>query len=120
MTNGNGKAAVITAVIAMIGQVRAQERMVLARFDGAIGVAPVANVAGQANPDGTFPNVKLNIVRGVFPAGRWRIASLKASIYTDGHITVGGRGLLLAAGNSIGQTANQSVFAAPLRLVLAL
>ena len=40
----------------------------LARFEGGIGVIPVQNGAGTANPDGTFPNVKLNIVRGVNPA----------------------------------------------------
>jgi hypothetical protein len=50
-------------------------------------------------------------VRGVVPAGPWTIAALKASVFTDGHIIVRGRGLLLAAGNSIGQTANQRVFA---------
>jgi hypothetical protein len=45
------------------------------------------------------------------PAGPWRIAALKAEIDNDGHISVRGRGLLLAAGNSIGQNANQRVFA---------
>src|SRR5690349_5785586 len=105
------KALVIAAVIAMTSQARAQERTVLARFDGAIGVDPVANVAGPVNADGTFPNVRLNTVRGVVPAGPWTIAGLKANVHSDGHITVRGRGLLLAAGNSIGQTANQSVFA---------
>ena len=105
------KALVIAAVIGMTGHARAQERTLLVRFDGAIGVDPVANVAGPVNADGTFPNVKLNTVRGVIPAGLWTIAGLKANVYTDGHITVRGRGLLLANGNSIGQTANQSVFA---------
>lgn len=105
------KAVVIAAVMGMIGHARAQERTLLARFDGAIGVDPVANVAGPVNADGTFPNVRLNTVRGVVPAGPWTIAGLKANVYGDGHITVRGRGLLLAAGNAIGQTANQSVFA---------
>jgi hypothetical protein len=103
-------AAVIAVVIGVAGHVSAHERT-LVQFDGAIGVQPVANVAGQPNLDGTFPNVKQNVVRGVVPAGPWRIDSLKANVYTDGRITVRGRGLLLAAGNSIGQTANQSVFA---------
>jgi hypothetical protein len=95
-----------------VGVVSAHERDSLARFDGAIGVIPVANGAGLANGDGTFPNVKLNIVRGVSPSGApWRIADLKADIDTDGRIRVRGRGLLLAGGNSIGQNANQSVFA---------
>jgi hypothetical protein len=90
----------------------AHERDVLARFDGGIGVIPAVNGAGPANPDGTLPNVKLNVVRGVPPgAGPWRIADLKADIDTYGRIKVRGRGLLLASSNSIGQNANQSVFA---------
>jgi RNA polymerase sigma-70 factor, ECF subfamily len=105
------KAALIAAAVGMVAQVTAQERTPLVRFDGGIGVQPVSNVAGSANADGTFPNVRQNVVRGVSPAGPWRIASLKASIYTDGSITVRGRGFLLAAGNSIGQNANQRVFA---------
>src|SRR4029077_10133904 len=80
------------------------ERDVLARFDGGIGVIPAANGAGPANPDGTLPNVKLNIVRGVPPgAGPWRIADLRADIDVRGRIRVRGRGLLLASSNSIGQ-----------------
>jgi hypothetical protein len=84
----------------------------LARFDGGIGVIPVSNGAGPVNADGTFPNARLNIVRGVSPgAGPWRIADLKATVDLDGRIKVRGRGLLLASGNSIGQNANQAVFA---------
>lgn len=101
----------IAAVIGIVGHASAHERTFLARFDGAIGVDPVANVVGPANPDGTFPNVRLNIVRGVSPAGLWAIAGLRADVHLDGRIRVRGRGLLLAAGNSIGQTANQRVFA---------
>jgi hypothetical protein len=102
---------VLAAIVGMLGTVSAQERSLLVRFDGGIGVQPVANVAGTINPDGTFPDVKQNVVRGVVPAGPWRIAALKANVYTDGRIIVRGRGLLLAAGNSIGQNANQKVFA---------
>lgn len=105
------QAVVIAAVVGTVGHARTVEPTLLASFNGAIGVQPVANVAGPVNADGTFPNVKQNVVRGVSPAGPWRIAGLKASIYSDGRITVTGRGLLLAAGNSIGQNANQSVFA---------
>src|SRR5215467_14668484 len=84
----------------------------LVRFDGGVGVIPASNGAGPANADGTLPNVKLNIVRGVPPgAGPWRIADLRAQVDVDGHIRVRGRGLLLASGNSIGQNANQRVFA---------
>lgn len=51
-------------------------------------------------------------MRGVHPgAGPWRIAELRAEIDRAGRITARGRGLLLASGNSIGQNANQSVFA---------
>jgi hypothetical protein len=106
------KAAVILLVVGIGSHVSASGRDSLARFDGGIGVIPVSNAAGPMNADGTFPNVRLNIVRGVFPgAGPWRIADLRADVDTDGRIKVRGRGLLLASGNSIGQNANQRVFA---------
>jgi hypothetical protein len=98
-------------VLAMVGQVTAHARDFLARFEGGIGVIPVSSGVGPVNADGTFPNVKLNVVRGISPAGPWRIADLKADVDTDGRIRVRGRGLLLANGNSIGQNAGQSVFA---------
>ena len=105
-------AAVILFALGMVGRVGAQSPDFLARFEGGIGVIPVSNGAGAMNADGTFPNVKLNIVRGVNPgAGPWTIADLRADIQTDGRIKVKGRGLLLASSNSIGQNANQSVFA---------
>jgi hypothetical protein len=106
------KAAVILFALGMVGHVSAQASHFIARFEGGIGVIPVSNVAGPANPDGTFPNARLNVVRGVNPgAGPWRIAELRADVDADGHIKVRGRGLLLASGNSIGQNANQNVFA---------
>jgi hypothetical protein len=90
----------------------AHERDVVAAFDGAIGVIPATNGAGAVNIDGTFPNVKVNVVRGVNPgAGPWRIADLRAEVDADGQITVRGRGLLLASGNGIGTNGGQSVFA---------
>jgi len=103
----------IAAMLVVTGAVvaSAQERDVIARFDGGIGVIPVTGGAGTANADGTLPNVKLNVVRGVSPAGPWRIADLKAVVNADGGISVKGKGLLLASGNSIGQNANASVFA---------
>ena len=98
--------------LGIVGQVSAHERDFMARFEGGIGVIPVSNGAGPANADGTLPNVRLNGVRGVSPgAGPWRISDLKASVDIYGRIKVRGRGLLLASGNSIGQNANQSVFA---------
>jgi hypothetical protein len=112
------KAAAILVALGIVGPVgayahdSAHEREFLARFEGGIGVIPASNGAGPANPDGTFPNVKLNIVRGVLPgAGPWRIADLRADIDINGRIKVRGRGLLLASSNSIGQNANQNVFA---------
>jgi len=106
-------AAVLVMAMGIAGGVSAQERNFLARFDGGIGVIPVSNGAGPVNlADGTFPNVKLNVVRGVNPgAGPWTIASLRADIDIYGRIRVRGRGLLLASSNSIGQNGNQSVFA---------
>lgn len=59
------KAAVILLALGIVGQAEAYGRDFLARFEGGIGVITVANAAGPANADGTFPNVKLNIVRGV-------------------------------------------------------
>jgi len=106
------KRVVLILVMLVAGRVSAHERDVLARFDGGIGVIPAANGAGPANADGTLPNVKLNIVRGVPPgAGPWRIGDLKAVVDVYGRIRVTGRGLLLASSNSIGQNANQRVFA---------
>ena len=84
----------------------------LVRFQGAIGDIPVANVAGTANPDGTFPNVTRNIVRGVNPAGQiWVISAFRADVKVDGRIRVDGRGLLLGGGVDIAMNGNASVFA---------
>src|SRR5580765_5893077 len=74
------------------------------KFKGGIGVIPVTGVAANGT-------VNLNIVRGVNPAGPWRISELEAEISPDGHIKVAGRGLLLASGNGIGTNAGQSVHA---------
>ena len=98
-------------VVGGVAVASARERDVLARFDGGIGVVPVTGGAGTPDANGTFPNVKVNVVRGVSPAGPWRIADLKGAVDSDGGITVKGTGLLLASGNSIGQNANASVFA---------
>jgi hypothetical protein len=106
------RTAVMLLALGIVGQVSAHERDFMARFEGGIGVIPVSNGAGPANADGTLPNVRLNVVRGVSPgAGPWRISDLKASVDIYGRIKVRGRGLLLASGNSIGQNANQRVFA---------
>jgi len=70
----------------------------LVRFDGGIGVIPVR--AGPAP----------NVVQGVNPGGQpWVIERLRASVKTDGRISVDGRGLLLGGGNGIGTNGGQSV-----------
>lgn len=105
-------AVVMLLALRAVASAGAHEGDALARFAGGIGVIPVQSAAGPVNADGTFPNVKLNVVRGVFPgAGPWRIADLRAEVSVDGRIRVRGRGLLLASSNSIGQNANQHVFA---------
>jgi len=106
------RTVLIAAVSVLVGSVATHARDLLVRFDGGVGVIPAAAGSGPANADGTLPNVKANIVRGVPPgAGPWRIADLRADVDVDGRIRVRGRGLLLASSNSIGQNANQSVFA---------
>ena len=103
--------AVAFAVLAISGVVSAQNNVDNSfyqepslKFEGGIGVNPVTGVAANGT-------VNLNIVRGVSPAGPWRIVALEATVRPDGHIRVFGRGLLLAAGNGIGTNAGASVFA---------
>lgn len=83
----------------------------LARFKGGIGVHPVSNIAGT--PVGTnFPDVTRNVVRGINPAGQlWVIQDLEARVRTNGDISVRGKGLVLAGGNSAGRATGQMVFA---------
>lgn len=100
-----GRTAIVGCVaLAVAGTASAEGPDDALSFKGGIGVI---NVIGQ-NPDLTL---KLNVVRGVNPAGPWRIADLSASIRFDGHITVVGRGLLLANGNNIATNAGASVHA---------
>lgn len=81
----------------------------LVKFRGGIAVIPVSSAPGPAP---TAATVNRNIVRGVQPPGQiWRIDDLRADVSTNGHITVDGRGLLLAGGNNIGTNAGQLVFA---------
>jgi hypothetical protein len=106
----NGRAArtivcglLVGLVLAVAGMASAQETTDL-KFRGGIGVIPVTGVAANGT-------VTLNVVRGVNPAGPWRIADLDAAVTSYGRIRVKGRGLLLAAGNGIGTNAGASVFA---------
>ncbi len=96
--------AVALVAIAFAGIANAQDDAAL-KFKGGIGVIPVTGV------NATTGAVNLNVVRGVNPAGPWRIAELAAVVESNGHIRVKGRGLLLAAGNGIGTNAGASVHA---------
>ncbi len=70
----------------------------LVRFDGGIAETPVSSVDTA------------NVVLGVRPGGQpWVIDRLTARVRTDGHISVIGRGLLLAGGNGIGTNGAQMV-----------
>jgi len=96
MRNKAVAAAVFAAAFGVAFQATADDRLV--RFEGGIGVVP-ARVGGVAN-----------IVRGVNPGGQpWVISRLSADVRSDGRISVEGRGLLIAGGDSIGTSANQSV-----------
>lgn len=95
--------AMVLVTLALTGIASAQD--VALKFKGGIGVVPVTGV------NATTGAVNLNVVRGVNPAGPWRIADLEAIVEFNGHIRVKGRGLLLAAGNGIGTNAGASVHA---------
>src|SRR5258705_13836278 len=76
----------------------------LVRFDGGIGVDPVAGIVSNAPAP--------NVVRGVPPGGfPWVIKRLRADVKADGRIQVDVRGLLLAGGNVIGTNGGQRVLA---------
>ena len=106
----NIRRVVLVALLALAvtgiasAQTISEHGAVIAAFKGGIGVNPVSGF----NVDGT---PRLNVVRGVNPAGPWRIADLQAIVSADGHISVIGRGLLLAAGEGIGTNAHASVHA---------
>ena len=96
MRNKAVAAAVFAAAFGIAFQATADDRLV--RFDGGIGVVP-ARVGGVANT-----------VRGTPPGGQpWVISRLSADVRTDGGISVDGRGLLLAGGDTIGTTNGLSV-----------
>ncbi len=104
--------AIAQSVLAQNLDTQNLDRQNLVSFRGAIGDIPVANVAGTPNPNGSFPDVIQNIVRGVNPAGQiWVISDFRADVKVDGRIRVDGRGLLLGGGNTIGTNGNASVFA---------
>jgi len=95
----------IGASIAIVGHAAADDGLV--KFDGGIGVIPVSAGVGTG---ATATDVTRNIVDNVQPPGQpWVIRDLSADIRVGGKISVRGEGLLLAGGNGIGTTANQSV-----------
>jgi hypothetical protein len=107
---------VVSSVLLIVGTfslpISADDKDNFIKFKGGIGVIPVSGVAGTANPDGTFPNVNRNIVRGVDPAGQvWVIDKLEARVKTNGDIKVKGKGLILGGGNNAGRATGQRVFA---------
>ena len=78
----------------------------LVRFDGGIGVIPVSSTLGNA----AVAVAVRNDMRNTPPGGQpWTISRLSADVRTNGHISVDGRGLLLAGGNGIGTNGGQSV-----------
>ena len=95
----------VVAFVALtaVGTASAQDSSDL-QFKGGIGVQPISGVSATGA-------VNLNLVRGVSPAGPWRIAALNVGVRSDGHIIAVGRGLLLAAGNGIGTNGGQKVHA---------
>ena len=99
--------AVISIALGYAAAAAGQDTLV--KFDGGIGVIPVSSAPGSA---ATANTVNRNIVRGVQPPGQpWVIGRLEAEVTTDSHISVAGRGLLLAGGNNVGMNGNASVFA---------
>src|SRR5512142_1411524 len=106
MTTFFGRIVLVLIFIGMVPVLAAADDT-LAQFDGGIGVIPVSS-ASTATP----PVINRNVVRGVNPPGQiWTIEDLKATVKTDGTISIDGRGLLLAGGDNIGTTAGLSVFA---------
>jgi hypothetical protein len=84
---------------------------ILVRFEGGIGVHPVAGINNATTP----PSPILNVVRGVNPGGRpWAIQRLDAHIMTDGAISVRGEGLVLGGNDTIGTRGGTSQVVAQL------
>jgi hypothetical protein len=99
------KTLLLAAIVALLPVAGIANDSFLA-FDAGIAVDPVSGI----NATNGLP--VSNTVRGVSPGGvPWRIRNLNASIDTSGRISVSGRGLLLAGGNTIGTNGGQSVHA---------
>ena len=84
----------VLGLVVATASVAAPKAPVLVKFHGAIGVDPLT-AAGGADT--------LNVVRAVNPGGRaWVMRDLKATVRTDGNISVQGFGLLFSSGDFIG------------------
>lgn len=84
----------VSASIGIVSSAALADSKVL-RFEGGIGVHPIAGANAQG--------LVFNIVRAVPPGGRiWVIDELKATVKSDGSILVKGEGLVLGAGEAIG------------------
>ena len=97
------KKLIFTMLLAVSVPLAAAADNSLVRFSGAIAVDPVRGI------DATNAPVS-NVVCGVSPgATPWQIAGLHATVKNDGRIVVDGRGLLVAASNSIGTNVGQTI-----------
>jgi hypothetical protein len=88
----------VSMVIGVALPAHAGDDDTLVKFDGGIGSQPFAAGAGGV----PVPND----VKGVPPGGRpWPIGALKASVKTDGTISVKGKGMILGGGANVGRPA---------------
>lgn len=90
-------AAIALSLNAALAASAAHASDTLLRFEGAVGVHPVAgnSAAGAATT--------INTVRGVAPGGRpWGILSFRARIDRHGAIRAKGEGLVLSGGDAAG------------------
>lgn len=95
------KTMVLSLLLGIVIPLAASADDSLVKFRGGIGVIPVRGNVAPFAP---------NIVQGVNPGGQpWVIESLSADVMTDGRVSVDGRGLLFAGGNTIGGNGGQSV-----------
>jgi hypothetical protein len=102
----------VSALVMLIPLVvlAAAPEVLVARFDGGIGVDPVSGMSTAAPCSVAAPCPVANVVRGVAPGGvPWHIGDFHARVSTTGHIFVEGHHLVLAGGNSLGQSLGVSV-----------
>jgi hypothetical protein len=99
--------AAFVALVPLVALADSDDRVV-ARFDSGIGVDPVSGITAATATTPAVPTS--NVVRGVAPGGTaWHIGEFQASVSRHGHIFVEGHHLVLAAGDSLGQSLQLSV-----------